>query len=241
MVLLFFVAVPYLSQAQVTHGTLSYTLTKKAELDIPDGPHREAVAKALAELQSGGGMDERYELTFTPEAFTFAEQALDDRSFNDGDRKVTVIRSPGPKATYYTHTGEGRYVNSQPVADKLFLHSGPAEEIDWELTEHRIAPSTQTCGLALKVATAVSAVGDTLTAAYAPALPVDFGPENYHGLPGGIIQLSVKNGEAEKVYTASNLRPGKEYATVEPPVKGKEVSSERFAELKRKVNARTER
>jgi len=67
----------------------------------------------------------------------------------------------------------------------------------------------------------------TITAWYAPEIPVNQGPENYWGLPGLILE--VNDGKTTILCSKIVLNP-KEKATIKPPTNGKAISQKEYDE-----------
>lgn len=67
----------------------------------------------------------------------------------------------------------------------------------------------------------------TITAWYAPEIPVNQGPENYWGLPGLILE--VNDGKTIILCSKIVLNP-KEKATIKPPTGGKAISQKEYDE-----------
>ena len=68
----------------------------------------------------------------------------------------------------------------------------------------------------------------TITAWYTPQIPVSNGPENYHGLPGLILQVS--DGRETLVCSKIVLNPKKK-VRINEPKKGKSVSQKEFSKI----------
>lgn len=68
----------------------------------------------------------------------------------------------------------------------------------------------------------------TITAWYAPEIPVNQGPENYWGLPGLILEVS--DGRTTILCSKVVLNP-KEKTTIKAPTKGEKVTQARFDEI----------
>jgi len=67
----------------------------------------------------------------------------------------------------------------------------------------------------------------TITAWYAPEIPVNQGPENYWGLPGLILEVS--DGKTVILCSKIVLNP-KEKAVIKAPTKGKEITQKEYDE-----------
>lgn len=229
--------------AQVKYGTVTYTASPSFTITQPseDVPTTDKLEKMLRDLHASGGFDKYYSLTFTPDAFQFRQHEIKDQTLQDGAMTVAVLRNQTAPEIFYTDTRSGTYTNQEPIADQLFLHGDSISTVPWTLAETTIPASDATLGFMLKTATAVTATGDSLTAAYAPALPLNFGPMNYYGLPGAILQLDVCRRGSCTRYRATELALRTEEPTLAPPTEGKRVSSDRYYALLEKYRARKPR
>ncbi|MGB3799270.1 MAG: GLPGLI family protein [Lewinella sp.] len=231
---------PAIGTAQVSYGSVTYTASPEFKIDglEEELPQTDQIAKMLHDLKASGGFDKQFSLTFTPGAFVFEESREKDQTVEDGGMTVTIMRNLTEPDVFYTDTETATYTNQEAIADKLFLHSGAIPSVDWTLQDNQIPASDATLGFDLKTATAITPEGDSLIAAYAPALPLQFGPINYYGLPGAILQLDVCRDESCTRYRATNLRIMAVQPSLLPPTEGKEVSREKFYALQDKYRAR---
>ncbi|WP_116105406.1 GLPGLI family protein [Lewinella sp. IMCC34191] len=231
---------PALAWSQVRYGTVTYTASPTFKMTPPEdaAPETDEVAKMLRDLSAGGGFDKQYTLTFRPDAYVFRQIEKPDQTLENGEMTVTILSAQTDAEVFYTDTQRDTYLNQEAIADQLFLHDGSVPEINWMLQESTIPASDATLGFQLKTATATTARGDSLTAAYAPALPLAFGPRNYYGLPGAILQLDVCRNESCTRYRATNLTLSTENPDLSPPTEGKRVSGDRFYTLQDKFQAR---
>ena len=221
--------------AQVSNGTIDYVQTMEFELPdelAEDADNNKQIKDAFASLRSGGAFDDNFRATFTPEGFSFVEQIKEvtSRTIEMAGGGVMQIETGGgePKH-FYTDLTTGAIKNTTFIMDRKFLVDGTPEKLNWILTDETIAPSEATIGLELKIAKAANAQGDTVVAGYAPALPVQVGPENYYGLPGAIITLRIPGTENNvKVYRATAMSVLPEAPTLEVPTEGKAISLSKF-------------
>jgi GLPGLI family protein len=71
----------------------------------------------------------------------------------------------------------------------------------------------------------------TIVAWYTPEIPVSFGPKNYWGLPGLILEIN----EDESIILCSKVTLStKEKATIKVPNKGEKVTQKKFDEIQKK-------
>jgi GLPGLI family protein len=228
--------------AQVDYGRVTYVRSVSDRTDQPED-HADipgSIAAQIRQLRQEGGLDGTYTLTFTPRAAIYEEQPAEDITLKQsGGRMVTILRSGKAPERWYTDYRASTYTNSLNIADRQFLVSGKVEPLDWAITERRISPGESTGGFDLRVAEAITAAGDTLLAGFAAAIPQPFGPENYGGLPGAILQLTIYGENKITHYGVTAFAALTEPFAIAIPTDGKRVSREEFDRLQKKVAART--
>lgn len=227
--------------AQVTTGTIDYVQTTEFEFTDElksDMADNKAIKDAFASMRAGGAFDKNFRATFTAKGFTCVEQVKEvtTKTIEMAGGGIMQVETGGGEPThYYTNVKTGEVENTTFIADRKFLVNGAPEKLDWVLTDETVPPSEATIGLELKVAKAVNAAGDTVTAGYAPALPVQVGPMNYYGLPGAIITLRIPKGEnSVSVFRPTAMQVLPKAPKLEKPTEGKKISLERFYKEKAK-------
>lgn len=70
-----------------------------------------------------------------------------------------------------------------------------------------------------------------ITAWYTPEIPVSFGPNNYWGLPGLILEINEEN---EVILCSKVILNSKEKSEIKKPKNGDKVSKEKFEEIQKK-------
>lgn len=230
--------------AQVEYGTITYT--RVTEMNVSsEAIDDKAMKEMMEQMAAAGAFTVNFKATFTPDGFTFAEEIKEKTSVESemGGGTIVVMETGGGEPTiYHTNIKTGEVTNRDFILDKGFLVEGTEEPLEWNLTDEVVAPSEATVGLDLKIATAVTPGGDTITAGYAPSLPVQVGPNNYFGLPGAIITLSKSNtGGGNTVYRATSLSLSAEPLMLEKPTEGKKVTPEEFRSEQAKRNKMLER
>ena len=226
-------------RTQVSYGEVRYTATTlmddQEQLETEGMP--DAISEALNKMMREGGFDQNYVLTFTPESYTFWEIPRGDKTIEDGGITVQIMGSRNP-AAYHTDLRTGAYTAVRTVADRPFYIDDRAEVPDWQITGEEIPASDATLGFDLRVATAVLASGDSLHAAFAPALPIAFGPMNVYGLPGAILRMDVCHEGECKRYAATDLKIMGEAPKLPKPVGTKPVSQAEYNRQLAKYEAR---
>lgn len=224
--------------AQVQYGTIGYIRSVERDMKIDGMEENKELQAMLAKMAASGAFTENFRGTFTPDGFTFVQIPKEATTMEGemGGGMVVMIQTGGEEPSHYsTNLKTGKVLNSEDIFDKRFLVSGEAEKLNWTLTGESVPPSDATVGLDLKIAAAITKSGDTLTAGYAPSLPVQVGPNNYYGLPGAIITLSFPQEDGGVVtYRATSLSISQEPLELVLPTEGKTISLEKFRAEKKK-------
>ncbi|MEM1359352.1 MAG: GLPGLI family protein, partial [Bacteroidota bacterium] len=232
---LFFLASFSLS-AQVKYGTIDYVRTTEMTIG-GDFENNKEIKAMIAQMSASGAFNRNYRATFGPGQFNFMELAKEETSMTKelrGGNQIKVISATRDLTGFFTDTETRKIRNTENILDRPFLVTGTLPALEWTITEEKVAPSEETVGLDLKIATAITSFGDTLRAGFAPSLPAQVGPLNYYGLPGAIITLKVQNGGTPVVYRATNLSLSDEPLEISEPSEGKAIGLEKFQKEKAK-------
>jgi len=217
-------------QAQVQYGTIDYV--RQTEMTMSSDMVDDKMMKDLREqMMSAGAFTDNFTATFSPEGFTFVKKPKEDVSIEaeGGGRTIIVMQTGGEEpSSFYTNTQDGEMTNYDFIFDKGFLVEGPIVPLEWTVTDEKVAPSEATVGLDLILASAITSNGDTITAGFAPSLPVQVGPRNFYGLPGAIITLRVQGENGSFSYRATSLSVSAEPLPMAKPTKGKKITPEKF-------------
>ncbi len=155
-------------------------------------------------------------------------KAQDEMS--NGARKGMNITSTiaGKNSTYYINTAEKDYFKQLNMDSFLRID---LLENQWEITQESKKIGNYQCfkAIALKKARK-DKPSIVITAWFTPTIPVSFGPKNFFGLPGLILEISYKkvNIRASKII----LNP-KEKIVIKKPRKGKRMSHKEYEEMNR--------
>lgn len=238
ILLLFFLTCVTALNAQVQYGTIDYTRSVEREMEIQGMEENKELKAMLAKMAASGAFTENYRATFSPDGFTFVQVPKEATRMESemGGGMVVMIQAGGEEPSEFsTDLKKGEVLNSDFILDKRFLISGKTEQLDWKMTGETVPPSDATVGLDLKIATAITKAGDTITAGYAPSLPVQVGPQNYYGLPGAIITLTIPQEDGgQVVFRATSLSVSQEPLPLVLPTEGKKISLEKFRNERKK-------
>lgn len=225
--------------AQVEYGTITYLRTSEMKWESQnevETPQDKQIKAMMAQMAASGAFNQEYRATFGPGEFNCVQQVKDpaEASTESGDMVIVVSTGGEDPSHFYTNIKDEVILNSDLIIDKRFLVSGDAPTIQWTLTNEKIPPSEATASLDLLTATGITEKNDTIYAGYAPSLPVDVGPLNYHGLPGAIITLEIPNGKNTTVFRATSIELSSEPLEVAQPTEGKTISLEKFRKEREK-------
>lgn len=144
---------------------------------------------------------------------------------------ASVLSSDG---SYYVNRDE-KLVLKTVENEKTYLIRVPFETPDdWKLSKETRKIGKYQCYKATLTKTVSNSKGDfkvPVTAWYAPEIPAAFGPKNYHGLPGLILELQ----EGDRVYRCISIALNQaEKIAIARPEKGISLTQAAYQELMRK-------
>lgn len=245
LLLLFFLFLGLGLTAQVSYGTIDYIRTVEREVHIEGMEENKEIQAMLAKMAASGAFTENFKATFGPEGFTFIQQVKEASEMEGeiaGGGLIVISTGTEDPSHHSTNTKTGEVLNTDYIFDKGFLISGKVPALKWEMTGESIPPSDATIGLDLKVATAITEDGDTITAHYAPSIPVQVGPNNVYGLPGAIMVLQIPQEDGLLTYRATSMELSTEPLELVKPTEGKKISRAKFKterEKRRRTMTRT--
>lgn len=174
------------------------------------------------------------------------EEKLDNPKSNTSGVRVVSLNfgGNGGGSILYKNLQEKRYAHKTEIQGKIFLVKDEIKKHDWELTSETKNIGNYTCYKATYSYNSTEKKisfndGDTkeekvkqkktITAWYTPQIPISNGPENYHGLPGLILEIN--DGKKVMVCTEIQINPKKTIKITEP-TKGKKVDQKTFTAIK---------
>jgi GLPGLI family protein len=217
------------SKAQKNAYTITYE--EKANIEnqlknVTDPETRKRVAAHLSKsrkfvLYIQGGTSLYKELSSDPDAQKKQGDKLSIDAEGRNVRTQTIDLGKGGSGVY-KNIKENIYLNEINLFGKNFLIKDKLLAIDWQLL-----PETKKIGtLDCKKAKA-TVNGEDLEAWYAPSIPIAFGPSDYQGLPGLIVELHAP----KKSYYAINVAKNKENVDFSMPSKGEAITREEFKKI----------
>ena len=236
--------------AQDFQGAATYKTSRKIDIQldstqINSDQHQQMMAMLKKQFQK------TYVLSFNKETSIYKEDKPLESPQPSGVEIVMV--NTGGSDILFKNLKEDRYTNQHESFSKLFLIQDKLQELDWEMTgetkfigEYECYKATMKREIEV-VQSGISINGDkdlssdeneepemkeiTVSAWYAPSIPVNNGPENYHGLPGLILEIN--DGTTTMICSKIVLNPDKK-VKIEEPTKGKKVTQEEYDKIMEK-------
>jgi GLPGLI family protein len=197
--------------------------------------------------------EKTYLLTFNKEESLYKEDEQLEAPQMSGMQMVMV--DTGGSDILFKNTKDETYTNQNEVFGKVFLIEDKLEKRDWVLSNETKNIGEYTCYKATMtreqpVERGFIRINDessgsdeeeeetepemeeiTVTAWYAPEIPVNNGPGQYQGLPGLILE--VNDGSLTLMCSKIVLNP-KDQVSISKPSKGKKVNQEKFDKIMEK-------
>jgi len=236
--------------AQDFQGVATYKSQTKFDIKMDSSQVNSAMQEQMMEMMKKQ-FQKTYKLTFNKEASIYKEEESLARPQPSGMQIMMVMS--GGSDVLYKNTKENRFTNQNESYSKLFLIKDELKKIDWKLGSETKSIGEYTCYKAtmtrerpvMSMSFSINDDDDedeeeekepemetiTITAWYTPQIPVSTGPENYHGLPGLILQ--VNDGNTTLICSKIVLNPKDKVEIVEPK-KGKELSQEAYDKIMEK-------
>jgi GLPGLI family protein len=198
--------------------------------------------------------EKNYLLTFNKSECIFEEeQQLEKPKSGAGEMSISVSISSSEGKKYLNAKDKTSSIEDE-IFGKEFLIVEPIEKPDWQLVDESKKIGDYTCFKAkLLVPISEKQKKDyeeflkkeeikpslfkmqepkdkIITAWYTPEIPVSFGPNNYWGLPGLILEIN----EPELIILCSKVVLNTKGATIKVPNKGQKVSQKEFDAIQKK-------
>ena len=214
----------YASAQAPVGGTLVYTRTTTYNFEPTGIAEWDAYAKTLPTE----GKFEKV-LYFTADASLYDESTLEKEAASIPQQKTEYFASygkaprPALKSLYIDFQEETK-VSLQEFMTREFRVESPLENKGWKLD-----PTRKKIGKYVCMKATMMLEGDTVTAWFAPEIPVPAGPAEYYGLPGVVLAVE-RLGETVLLATSIDLTPPPTELLVRPEA-GKKTSPEAFEQI----------
>lgn len=202
-------------------GTVVYTRTITYNFEPTGNDEWDAYAKTLPTE----GKFEKV-LYFTSKASFYDVSTFEKEATSGPQEKVEFFVSYGkpPKPvlkSVYIDFQEESKVSLQEFMTREFLVESSLDNKGWKLD-----PTRKKIGEYICMKATMNLEGDTVTAWFAPELPIPAGPAEYYGLPGVVLAVE-RLGETVLLATSIDLSPPPAELLVKPE-NGKKTSPDAF-------------
>lgn len=216
---------PFWSFAQDTEGEIIYDQLIKMDFDTEKMPdHVKEFMKQFPKEQHF-----KKQLLFNQDASMY-------KAFKDPDAEAKEVATEGPEMRMrmrmerpdeetYVDLETSEITQKKDFFGRTFLIVDTVEALDWKVT----GESKEINGFLCMKATAMM---DTIPieAWFCPTIPVSVGPEGMSGLPGAVLEASMRDGQLSMVAEKVEFRKVKKNE-MEKPSKGKKVTREEFRQI----------
>lgn len=164
------------------------------------------------------------------------KKELDDEGIKSFGRSFfySVTKNKG---NYYYNNKTKEEIRAINVYYKDFLIIDQRDSIHWAITKENKIISNFICYKANAIIDVKDAVKKdvkkSVTAWFAPSIPVSYGPIDYNGLPGLILEINVASSYGNIITTAEKVDLNVGKFIIKKPNKGQVVSFEEFIEIGR--------
>ncbi len=253
-----FLLMGFLAKAQEFQGKAEYfskrIMKKKTEkIEVQKNEPLDPELQKEIEIAIKKATEKQYVLTFNKtECLYEEEQKLDEPKPSSGTSFSITFSGGGKK---YLNTRDKNSIVEDEIFGKEFLIVEPLVQPEWKLIDETKKIGDYNCFKAelvipvsekqkkeyeefLKKEEKKPALfkmekpeDKVITAWYTPEIPVNFGPDNYWGLPGLILEVSE---EKLIILCSKVVLSNKEKTKIKAPNTGEKVSQKKFDEIQKK-------
>lgn len=212
-----------------TNGKITYTETFKIDIQV-EGLDDEML-NMIPQSQSLSK-----ELLFNSSTSVFKTkkgESIDDvnMSSDDGSFQLTIMMDDEVENILYKDFKSKTITHQKGIMGKPFLVTDKLNKIKWKISNEKVMYLGYECQKAT-----LETDEEFVIAWFTSQLPVQIGPDVYHGLPGAILMLSIDDGETEYKASSIDLESSNDLE-LSPPTKGKKVSQEEFVKIEKEKEA----
>lgn len=206
-------------------GTITYTEVVKLKVDLPEG----------MEFLAGRIPSEKVntmELVFDENKSLYrrVKGVAKEKTnpFNGGNSNVTTMSiGGGENSSTFINFEEAKIVRSENVMGQRFLvNQDMTEATNWKVLDTQKEILGYTC-----IKAELTKGDDIITAWFSPELPLPIGPQQYHNLPGAVLQIESGPENARRTITATHIEWAEVSNQIVAPNKGKKVNADEFEKI----------
>lgn len=235
----------------IGQNNISYKISFETKIEKPIKETKKKESKNLNKQEKDAikYTDAIYERLYSMTAYseliiTNNESFYKTKKMLESDQ--TMITSRNTFNAFISHNGL-YYYNKETNLEIIeknafgedFLITNTRDSINWTITKEKKIIAGFACYKATADVKVKSAIrkGATKSVAvwFTPTIPINFGPIDYSGLPGLILEVKVMNNLGNIITTATKIELEEENIEIKKPNKGKIVTQEEFDEIGRKI------
>lgn len=224
LLLLFLMVCPMLSNAQSVEVKYSVYSRKRAEVvnKIKSAKENQSYQGLLSDLSAE--KQDSFLLVVKDRLSSFERIEPEEELSNNTGPKIIIVNQSYSEEniSVYKNLVDMTVTELKDLLGRTYSITHQLPHCQWKVH----SDSKNIMGLTTYKAT----IGDSVTAWFCPAIPIQDGPGLYHGLPGLIIDLD--DGQTIYSCTAINTNSTNE---VGKPKKGKEITTDKFEELRKRA------
>jgi GLPGLI family protein len=253
-----FLLLGFIVNAQEFQGKADYFSKRIQKMQVNKAPEEKGMSpemeKAFQEAMKSA-TEKQYILSFTKSECLYEEQEKLEKPEASANGGFSVSVSFPGEGKKYINLKDKKSIAEDEIFGKEFLIVGPLEKPDWKLLNETKKIGEYNCFKAelliqvtekqkeeykeflKKVETKPSLFkmeepkDKTIVAWYTPEIPVSFGPKNYWGLPGLILEIN----EEDSIILCSKVTlSNKEKSKIKVPNTGDKVTQKKFDEIQKK-------
>jgi GLPGLI family protein len=234
LLLTLFLMVFQSSHSQEITGIATYKFFLKTDIKL-DSTQVNAEMRARIEEMVRKQTRKEYELHFNNNESFFIEKESLEKPGNNMFSS-TVVSSIGGLGSLYKNKSNNQFIKQAEILGKQFLVVDTLQKQEWVLEKETKNIGEYVCFKATRIEVTTDketgGIKEINTIAwYTPQIPVAFGPMDYGGLPGLILEVQREN--VSYLCNQIVLNP-KKGIKMEPAKKGTKVSEKEFEAIKAK-------
>jgi len=255
-----FLLMGFLAKGQEFKGKADYfskrIQSKKIEANKATGEKQMSpeMDKAFQEAMKKAS-EKQYTLSFSKAECLYEEVEQLEKPEAQATGGVSIKIAFSGEGKKYLNLKENKSITEDEIFGKEFLIVGPLEKPDWKLVNETKKIGEYNCFKAELIIQVTEKQKEeykeflkkeeskpslfkmeepkdkTIVAWYTPEIPVSFGPKNYWGLPGLILEIN----EEESIILCSKVTLStKEKSKIKVPNTGEKVTQKKFDEIQKK-------
>lgn len=228
---LFLFLIPLIIYSQTNCSEITYK--KKLTLETKNKKYSSINVSSLIKEAYVEMHKLEYQLMFNNYESIYKEvESMDVDEVNSGFAKLYSRRVGGKNGLFYNNIKDSKILRQKELSGKMFLIKTQFKDQKWNITQESKKIGKYTCFKATTSYMMETVRGEKeikATAWYTQDIPFPFGPANYSGLPGLILEIESQG----VIIFANKINLSKRKCKIEEPKKGKLISDKEYNEIER--------